>query len=175
MAARVPLIDNASEVSLLSAMALEWVAEHCNVSPAHGYDRATAAARWTGMAELGWAGTAIGEDHGGTGLGLAGLGVLLSALGRQLVASPLLSSGVLAAYALSHSLLNARRAQLLQGVASGACVGAVALDDGTRTSDAPVTAKAVPAGWRLQGVKRFVMDGTHADFILVAATAEEAA
>ncbi len=45
---------------------------------------------WSAGAELGWAGLALAEQHGGAGFGLAELAVVLEAQGRELTPGPFL-------------------------------------------------------------------------------------
>ena len=52
-----------------------------------GYDTAT----WAEMADMGWAGILVPEDHGGVAFGYRGLGEVLEAGGRTLAASPLMT------------------------------------------------------------------------------------
>ena len=62
-----------------------------------GIDRAV----WQQMAELGWAGILVPEQYGGFEFGYQGMGVVMEECGRNLVASPLLSTAVLCASALN--------------------------------------------------------------------------
>ena len=45
---------------------------------------------WSAAAGLGWNGLAVGEEHGGSGFGLAELAVVLEAQGRELCPGPFL-------------------------------------------------------------------------------------
>ena len=54
-------------------------------------------ALWRELAELGWPGIAVGEAHGGQGLGAVALAVILEELGYACAASPLLSAATAAA------------------------------------------------------------------------------
>ena len=51
-------------------------------------------ALWAELCELGWPGIAIAEEHGGQGLGLVELCVLLEELGYAGTAAPLLSTEI---------------------------------------------------------------------------------
>jgi alkylation response protein AidB-like acyl-CoA dehydrogenase len=81
-------------------------------------------ALWKELGELGWPGIAIGEEHGGQGLGLVELCVLAEELGYACAAVPFLGS-VLAALAIEHGGSDAQRQQWLPGLASGSVRGAV--------------------------------------------------
>src|SRR3954447_5610155 len=54
-------------------------------------------ALWRELAELGWPGIAVAEEHGGQGLGAVELAVLLEELGYACAATPFLSTAVTAA------------------------------------------------------------------------------
>jgi len=49
---------------------------------------------WDEMRELGWPGIAIAEEHGGQGLGVVELAILLEQAGRTLACVPLMPSAV---------------------------------------------------------------------------------
>ena len=53
-------------------------------------------ALWGELAELGWPGIAVAEEHGGQGLGAVELAVLLEELGYACAATPFLSTAVAA-------------------------------------------------------------------------------
>ena len=52
---------------------------------------------WSELVELGWPGIAVSEEHGGQGLGMVALAVLLEELGYACAATPLLSTATAAA------------------------------------------------------------------------------
>jgi alkylation response protein AidB-like acyl-CoA dehydrogenase len=79
---------------------------------------------WAELGELGWPGIAVGEAHGGQGLGLVELCVLLEELGYACAATPLLGS-VLAALALEDAGSAAQQEAWLPGLASGKTRGAL--------------------------------------------------
>ena len=83
---------------LLAKTARDFVAGRSPVSRVRELrDRADATgfsrALWKEMAELGWLGIPFAEEHGGAGLGLAELCVVMEALGRTLAPEPFLSTG----------------------------------------------------------------------------------
>src|SRR5438445_3812835 len=51
-------------------------------------------ALWRELSELGWPGIAVGEEHGGQGLGSVELSILCEELGRSLAAVPFLPSAM---------------------------------------------------------------------------------
>ena len=54
------------------------------------------------MVNLGWSGILIPEEFGGSDFGVAGISVILQECGKTLTPSPLFSTGVLGAYAISN-------------------------------------------------------------------------
>ena len=80
-------------------------------------------ALWRELCELGWPGIAVGEEHGGQGLGAVELAVLLEELGYVVAATPLLGSA-LAALAIQHAGSDEQRARWLPALASGEATGA---------------------------------------------------
>ena len=78
---------------------------------------------WRELCELGWPGIAVGEEHGGQGLGAVELAVLLEELGYAVAATPFLGT-VLAASAIQHAGSDADRERWLPGLASGEITGA---------------------------------------------------
>src|SRR6185436_14285316 len=56
---------------------------------------------WHAFAEMGFCGLLVAEEFGGSGLGCVEAGVVMEEIGRTLMPSPFLATGVLAAAALS--------------------------------------------------------------------------
>ena len=77
---------------------------------------------WRELAELGWPGIAVAEEHGGQGLGAVELAILLEELGYTVAATPLLSTA-LAALAIEHAGDDAQKEQWLPRLASGEITG----------------------------------------------------
>ncbi len=86
-------------------------------------DKTTAtAALWRDLAEMGWLGAAIGEEHGGLGLGGLELCVLAEELGRALTPIPFFSTVCVAGELLQRCPANAGRDTLLGEIAAGAAI-----------------------------------------------------
>ncbi len=127
---------------------------------------------WRAAAELGWAGITLPEAHGGAGLGLAELGLILEECGRTLAPTPLISTTVLAAGALAASR-SPLAAPLLARLTRGDVTLALALDEQPRFAPHAIhaTAQHLPTSraWRLDGAKVHVLDGAAAEQLVVAA------
>src|SRR3954449_7198942 len=81
-------------------------------------------ALWRELCELGWPGIAVGEEHGGQGLGAIELSILCEEMGRSLAPVPFLGS-VMAATVIEHAGTPEQRERWLPGLASGESVGAL--------------------------------------------------
>lgn len=134
-----------------------------------GYDTAL----WCTMADqLGLQSLAIPEEFGGSGFSFIELGLTLEEMGRALVVSPFLASAVMAPQLLLALGDAEANKAYLPGLAAGELIGTVALaeDSGSWSpKDVSVQAAEAGAGWSLTGHKSFVLDGTIADLVLVAA------
>jgi alkylation response protein AidB-like acyl-CoA dehydrogenase len=126
---------------------------------------------WAKMAEMGWAGILVPEEHGGLDFGYVGAGLICEEMGRTLTASPFLTTSVMAATALRRQGSKAQQQQWLPAIASGQSVFALAVDEGRKHKPAAIELKAAKQGngYRLDGAKTFVPDGHVADQMIVAA------
>ncbi len=126
---------------------------------------------WSEMAQMGWAGILVPEEHGGAGFGMIGAGVIAEEMGRHLTASPFLSTAIMAATAIA-KLGSAEQAEHhLPKVADGSSLYAVAIDEGAKHRPSQIAMKAERDGngFRLTGGKTFIADGHVADHMIVAA------
>jgi len=164
------------EQTLLRDAARTWVREKAPLSALRGLRNAADArpydpAAYAEMAAMGWAGVIIPESHGGSAFGCQSLGLILEALGRNLVASPLIVTTLGVASAILMGGTAEQQSALLQGIAAGDLVGALAIDEGPhhRPEDVALPAVRTKDGWRLSGSKTFVLEGMAADVFLVSA------
>ncbi len=131
---------------------------------------------WAKMAEMGFAGMLVPEAHGGSGFGHVAAGLVQEAIGRNLSASPLLATAILAATALVRGGSPEQQAQYLPQIASGDRLFALAADEAARHAPSTVATRAEASGngFRLTGTKTFVLDGHVADTLIVAARTDGA-
>ena len=139
-----------------------------------GWDRDT----WRAVNEtLGVSGVHIPEEYGGQGFGYVELGIVLEEMGRALLCAPFFASTVLAATAVLQAGTEAQKKDLLPDIASGETIATLAFTEPNGRWDADgVTMTAAPVGdgrYRLDGVKKFVVDGHSADLVVVVARAPE--
>jgi len=81
---------------------------------------------WREMSELGWPGIYIPEEHGGQGLGVVELVIVMEELGYALAPSPFFSNAA-AGLAILHGGSDEQKQRWLPGIASGEQRGTVAL------------------------------------------------
>jgi alkylation response protein AidB-like acyl-CoA dehydrogenase len=127
---------------------------------------------WQQVVDLGWTGVLVPEQHGGLGLGMVDVVVLMEEMGRVLFPGPFFSSAVLATLAARHLGLDDRLASL----AGGTTRGAVALDEeghGNVVDRVRTRASRKTGRWLLNGLKPVIVDGHTADWLLVAARTQE--
>jgi acyl-CoA dehydrogenase len=128
-----------------------------------GFDRAL----WQGVAEMGFLGIAIPEEHGGLGLGYLELCAVAEEFGRSLAPLPILSSIYLAAEAIKSFGTPEQQAQWLPKIAAGATIGCLASAEGERLTEKGV--RIAFANSTLSGTKSPVLDGDVADLAIVLA------
>lgn len=121
-------------------------------------------ALWDEMVALGWAGIALPEVYGGSGMGIATLVPVVEAMGRAMLGTPLISSA-LAAQLLLRSGNAEQRERLLPALASGDPATLALLDDGDWGNEA--VALVLDEQGVLQGSKRYVPDATVARLFVV--------
>ncbi|WP_106401683.1 acyl-CoA dehydrogenase family protein [Actinocorallia populi] len=138
-----------------------------------GYD----AEVWTKMSDqLGLQGLAVPEDLGGAGAGALEVGIVAEEMGRALFGAPFLSTCVLATQAILAADDPGCSRELLPGIACGVTVATLAFTEPGRPWDAPAertTVRRSGGRWLLDGAKELVLDGAHADLVLVTARGEQ--
>jgi alkylation response protein AidB-like acyl-CoA dehydrogenase len=123
-----------------------------------GDERGFTDAQWQEVAELGWPGVIVPEEHGGLGLGAVELIIIEEELGYSLAPTPLLSD-VAAALFLVAAGSDEQRAEWLDPLASGSVRGTVAVE-----LDGP----ARVGGGRVSATAMAVPDAAGAAFVIVA-------
>jgi alkylation response protein AidB-like acyl-CoA dehydrogenase len=137
-----------------------------------GYDEGV----WRMLAgELGWAGIALPEEYGGSGLSTVELAVLQYEQGRCVYPSPFFSTVCLAAPMITAVASAAQKQELLQRIAAGTlrvAVGVTGLDGVAGFDGVSATLQRAAGMWRLSGSCGFVVHGTNADLLLIVARAQ---
>ncbi|MBX9664210.1 acyl-CoA dehydrogenase family protein [Novosphingobium sp.] len=127
-------------------------------------------ALWKQFAEMGLTGMLAAEADGGLSMGHVEAGIVLAEIGRNLTPSPFLTTSVMGVTALNEAS-DDLRGRWLPGIIAGETVLAMAIDEGAKHKPEKIACRAEKAGngFRLTGAKDFVIHGTSADAIIVAA------
>ena len=161
------------EQEALRATVRRFLAEQAPIQPyvrdLYGDARGTTDAVWKGLAGLGATGLLVPTEHGGEGMGMVDMGVVLEELGRAVHPGPFLSSAVAAA----SMLVGVGDGDgLLSSIVEGSLVATVALTEGDGR-DWHDVATSYDGGF-LTGAKTFVADAMAADVVLVTARSDGA-
>jgi alkylation response protein AidB-like acyl-CoA dehydrogenase len=162
------------EQEMLRRSARDFLAKECSPKVVRRLmegDDAYDPALWKKIADLGWTALGIPEQYGGVGTFLD-LVVVLEEAGRALLPGPFFATMGMAVPALIESGTEAQKKEVLGAIAAGDARATLAVTEPSGRWDAAaiaVTAKQAGGGWRLDGVKLFVPDAEHADYIVVAA------
>ncbi|GIU66749.1 acyl-CoA dehydrogenase family protein [Candidatus Phycosocius spiralis] len=132
-------------------------------------------ALWAEIGAMGFAGALIDEAYGGSGMGMRAMGLALEAQARTLGTSPLFQTGLIGAIAFDFFATPDQKAQYLHLIGSGQLRLALAFDEGAHHAPSQIATRAVKtaSGWQIEGKKRFVQGGNHADLLLVCARIDE--
>jgi 3-oxocholest-4-en-26-oyl-CoA dehydrogenase beta subunit len=158
----------------LRALAREVLTDHATpqrVAEVEASEERVDRALWAALANAGLLGIAVPEEHGGSGLGMVDLCILLEEVGRAVAPVPVYPALVLGTLPVAALGTPEQRARLLPGVASGFLLLSGALEE-PRNLDplTPATrATADGAGWRLDGVKLGVPVAASAAAVVVSA------
>lgn len=122
---------------------------------------------WSALSAAGLTALTVPEEHGGAGLGMAALAVLLEEQGRAVAPVPVWTTAV-AALALGE------RPDLLTAMAAGSARVTLALEEYDDHDPAAPGTTAVVTGerWVISGVKAVVPSPTGAGHVLVSATTD---
>jgi alkylation response protein AidB-like acyl-CoA dehydrogenase len=149
---------------MIAETARAFLAEHSgSAARRRALDAGWDAGLWARMTgELGWAGIAIPEAHGGSGLGWADLAVLMEECGRELAMAPFFTTCGLAAPLIQAAADEDQQAALLPRIAAGAAAAVCLSEDG-------VALRGGAGDWRLDGAAPYVAYGHAAEILVVAA------
>ena len=163
------------EQEMLKESAQGFLAEHAPVSELRaqrdaGSDKGYSDTLWSQMANMGWAAILVPEEYGGLAFGHVGMAQIVEQSGRTLTASPLLSTAILGVTAINVAGSEVQKSELLEAIAGGKLTMALAVDETIHHDPVQTAMSAVSKddGYVLNGEKRFVVDGSTADKLIVA-------
>ncbi len=132
---------------------------------------------WKRMADIGWSGLVIPEEHGGTGGSLLDLGIVFEELGRAACPSPLFSTVALGVLPVMEAGSADLKKKLLPGVAAGEFILTAALGEPEAEYDPrsiSVRAASRNGDFSISGKKLFVHNAHVANYMLVVARTAKA-
>jgi len=131
-----------------------------------GYD----AAIWKEMGALGWLAIAIPEEFGGVGLSMTEVTPVAEQLGRYMLSTPF-SSTTIAAQALIAGGTQRQKSEILPLIAAGqATTLALSEQNGDwELTNIDTNAVKDKEGYKLSGIKTFVMDLASANWVIIIA------
>ena len=163
------------EQEMLKESAQGFLAEYAPVSELRaqrdaGSDKGYSDTLWSQMANMGWAAILVPEEYGGLAFGHVGMAQIVEQSGRTLTASPLLSTAILGVTAINVAGSEVQKSELLEAIAGGELTMALAVDETIHHDPVQTAMSAVSkdGGYVLNGEKRFVVDGSTADKLIVA-------
>ena len=123
---------------------------------------------WKGIAEMGWLGAAVAEEHGGAGMGYLELVLIAQEIGRALAPVPFSSSVYLCTEAVQRFGTPEQQKKYLPRLVAGELIGTGAFFEGPGDLDASGIEVKLHAG-KLEGEKWPVPDGEVAGLAVVLA------
>ena len=156
------------EQKLLQETVRSFVSKECPVTKLREIfdgELGTELALWKGLSEMGIAGLAISEDHGGAGMEVLDLALVSEVLGEGALPTPFLGHS-LAGLAIEAGGSDEQKSRWLPRLASGDALGTVAFGElDNRWQPEEWTTQA--SGSRVTGTKRFVPNGSLSDVVVV--------
>jgi alkylation response protein AidB-like acyl-CoA dehydrogenase len=159
----------------LRAMARTFLEEHsgsAGVRAAMQSEPGFESQVWKQICELGWPAVIIPESVDGLGLSYVELVALLEVMGESLLCAPFFSSVCLGANALLVAGTEEQQRAYLPQIAEGQLLATLAVSEANGHwggQDIATTAQRDGTDYRINGTKRFVLDGHCADLVIVAA------
>jgi len=163
--------DFSDDQKLLRTTARDFLNEHAPLSLCRAVlesDASYSDTLWRAVADMGWLGTAIPEEYGGSGFGRLELAVMAEELGRVLAPIPFSSSIYLAAEAILLAGSAAQKQQYLPKLACGEWIGTFACAEKPGDVGSAATSTTFADG-TLTGFKTAVPDGNAAHCAVVTA------
>ena len=163
------------EQELLKNSAREFLEKECpeeHVRAMEEDDKGYSPDLWKKMADLGWHGLMIPEEHGGAGFSFLDLCVLIEEFGRALVPGPFIPNQACVA-SLMLAGTAAQQAKYLPKIADGTQIHTYAITEPSGRWDREGLTMKATADNKLSGTKLFVPDANVADYLHVLAWAPD--
>ena len=129
---------------------------------------------WNEMVEMGWTALTIPEEYNGLNFGYVGLGQVIEEMGRKLTVSPMISTVLVSTSMISMSKNDVLKSKLFDEIMSGNKLCTLAHEESSHHSpniDLSIISNNNEK-FILNGKKRFVIDGSISDYLIVSANSE---
>lgn len=172
-------LDFTSEQDMLRDFVAKFLAQECpydRVKELEESDEGYSAELWQQMAELGWLGLTFPEDCGGSDGSFTDLAIIQEEMGYAAFPSPFVSTVIQCGSILLEGGSEEQKQALLPEIAEGKLIMALAQyeqEGSYLEAGIKMKAEAAGEGYRLNGVKMFVLDANVAGQLIVAAQAAE--
>jgi len=169
------------EQEMLKKMARDFLENECPkslVREMEDDEKGYSPALWKKMADLGWMGLVLPEEHGGEGLTFLDLAVLIEEMGRALVPGPYLSTVVYCGLPILAAGTEEQKREFLPKIAKGDLILSLALTEPSASWEpSGIETRAVADGddFVINGTKLFISDAHVADYLLCATRTRDSA
>ena len=129
---------------------------------------------WKEMVEMGWTALTIPEEYNGLNFGYVGLGQVIEEMGRKLTVSPMTSTVLVSTSMISMSKNDVLKSKLFDEIMNGNKLCTLAHEESSHHSpniDLSIISNNNEK-FILNGKKRFVIDGSISDYLIVSANSE---
>ena len=129
---------------------------------------------WKEMVEMGWTALTIPEEYNGLNFGYVGLGQVIEEMGRKLTVSPMISTVLVSTSMISMSKNDVLKSKLFDEIMNGNKLCTLAHEETSHHSP-NIDLSIISINnekFILNGKKRFVIDGSISDYLIVSANSE---
>jgi len=129
---------------------------------------------WKEIVEMGWTALTVPEDYNGLNFGYVGLGQVIEEMGKKLTFSPMISTVLVSTTIVGLSKNEVLKSKLFDEIMSGKKLCTLAHEESSHHNpniDLSIISNNNDK-FILNGKKRFVIDGTISDYLIVSANSE---
>ena len=129
---------------------------------------------WKEMVEMGWTALTVPEEYNGLNFGYVGLGQVIEEMGKKLTISPMISTVLISTTIVGLSKNEVLKSKLFDEIMSGKKLCTLAHEESSHHNpniDLSIISNNNEK-FILNGKKRFVIDGTISDYLIVSANSE---
>ena len=129
---------------------------------------------WKEMVEMGWTALTVPEEYNGLNFGYVGLGQVIEEMGKKLTVSPMISTVLISTTIVGLSKNEVLKSKLFDEIMSGKKLCTLAHEESSHHNpniDLSIISNNNEK-FILNGKKRFVIDGTISDYLIVSANSE---